>query len=285
MDENLIAGLIISILSGSVGTVWIILLIFFFPEKIDKWRGVMWGWIEDIGLLYRKANKEKIKYSVQGSISEFARDLSYELPQFNPPGIKIDWVDGVESKRAFIEDGKAVIRLRRSDRKSENIVNASLLFVSQVLLKRSVRYLTPTQKESVQLYVGYKMLEKQPEEVFDAFVDKWLFPGIETGNEKIGKYFEMFKKIDQSQFFLPIFLQELVYMGDKVFGRKRDGSVAKEVDGALGFLDLHASGKIGEKLDEAYYNGDACRFAIMIVGWSRNIDDYNDPQKLDHRLR
>ena len=125
----------------------------------------------------------------------------------------------------------------------------------------------------MELYVGYKMLERQPEDVFDAFIDKWLYFGIEKGNEKIGMYFEKFRNIDQSQFFLPIFLQELVFMGDKVFGHKRDDTIAKEVDGALEFLEIYSSRIIGEKTDRPYYNGETCRFAIMIVGMTANIDE------------
>ncbi len=259
---------------GSLGTTGLIAFaMLFYPEKVDKWRGLIWGGIENLGLMYKQANKAKIRYSIQGDIGEFANHLGNELPQFAPPGVKIEFVDTVGDKKVFIENGKAIIRLRRDDTNSENTVNACLLYVSQVLLRKSVRYLSPTQRESVELYVGYKMLERQSEEVFDVFVDKWLFPGIEKGNEKVSSYFEKYKKIDQSRFFTPIFLQELVYMGDKVFGKKRDDSVMKEVDGALDFLDVHASRKIGQRMDQLYFNGEVCRFAIMIVGWSRNIDD------------
>lgn len=268
---------------GALGTGGVIaFLLILFPEKVEKWQAIVWGWIEKAGLLYHRANKEKIRYSVQGHVSEFARDLGYELPQFNPPGIKIDWVEEATSRKAFIEDGKAVIRLRRNDPNNENIVTACLLFVSQILLRRSIRYLSPTQKESVELYVGYKMLERQPEEVFDIFVDKWLYPGIEKENKKVSVYFDRFRYIDQAQFFLPIFLQELVYMGDKVFGRKRDDTIFKEVDGALEFLELYASRKLGEKIDSPYFNGDACRFAIMIVGMMSNIDEERYDVYLKH---
>ncbi len=273
MIENIITSLIAAIVGATGATGLFVILIFLFPGKVEKWQAIIWGWIESAGLLYKTANKEKIRHSIQGNVSEFTRDLSLELPQFNPPGVKIEWVEQVASRKAFIENGKAVIRLRRKDPNNENTVSACLLFVSQILLHRPSRYLSPTQRQAVELFVGYKFLERQSAEVFDAFIDKWLYPGIEKGNEKTGEYFERFKIIDKSQFFLPIFLQELVYMGEKVFNRKRDDSIEKEVDRALQFLEVHSARKTGEKIDAPYFNGDACRFAIMIVGIPRNLDD------------
>lgn len=269
-----IGNLIFAAIVSAVGTGGLIfVLLFLYPEKVEKWQALIWGWIEALGILYKKANKEKIRHSIQGDVSEFANDLSLELPQFNPPGIKIEWVEEVESRKAFIENGKAVIRLRRKDENNDNIVSACLLYVSQILLLRTGRYLSPTQREAVELFVGYKMLERQAEEVFDTFINRWLYPGIEKNNEKISTYFDRFRIIDTAQFFLPIFLQELVYMGDKVFNRKRDDSIIKEVDGALQFLEIHAARKLGEKIESPYYNGDACRFAIMIVGLTMNVNE------------
>ncbi len=286
MPDNIISEtikLIVAAIVGAAGTGGLIfVLLFLFPEKVEKWQAIIWGWIEATGILYKKANKEKIRHSIQSDVSEFATGLSLELPQFNPPGVKIEWIEEAGNRKAFIENGKAVIRLRRKDQNNENIVSACLLYVSQILLNRTGRYLSPTQREAVELFVGYKFLERQAEEVFDTFIDRWLYPGIEKGNEKISGYFERFRIIDSSQFFLPVFLQELVYMGDKVFNRKRDDSIEKEVDGALQFLEKHAARKLGEKVESPYFNGDACRFAIMIVGLSMNVEDERYEVYLKH---
>ena len=45
---------------GSIGaTSLVVFALLFYPEKVDKWRGLIWGGIENLGLLYKKANKEK----------------------------------------------------------------------------------------------------------------------------------------------------------------------------------------------------------------------------------
>lgn len=254
------------------GTLFAILLVLY-PEKIEKWQAIPWGLVEKAGLLYKRASKERIRHSIQGRVSSFARNLGYRLPEFNPPRIRIDWVDEKVDRKAFLDQGKAVIRLRRQDPNNENVATACMFFVSQILLRKAGRYLSPTQKQSVELYVGYRMLQEEQEEVLDVFVDRWLYPGIEESNEKVSQYFDRYQAIDQAEFFLPIFLQELVYMGEKVFGKKRDGSIVQEVDGALQFLEVYASRRIGEKTDRPYFNGNTCCFAIMIVGISANIEE------------
>lgn len=253
--------------AGVLGTVFVFaILLLLYPEKVEKWQGILWGWVEQGGLLYKRASKERIRHSIQGRVSSFVRNLGHRLPEFDPPAVRIEWVDEKVDRKAFLDEGKAVIRLRRQDPNNENIATACMVFVSHILLRKARRYLSPTQRQSVELYVGYKMLQEEKEEVVDAFVDRWLYPGIEESNEKVAQYFDRYQAIDQAEFFLPIFLQELIYVGEKVFGKKRDEIIVHEVDGALQFLEIHASRCVGEKIDRPYFNGKTCRFAIMIVG-------------------
>lgn len=269
--------------AGATGAVLLfVFFLLFHPEKIEKWQAIIWGWIESAGILYRRASKERLRHSIQGTVSGFTRHLAFELPQFDPPKVKIEWIQPSASKKAFIDQGKAVIRLRRDDPNNENIVTACLMFISQILLRKSVRYLSPTQRDAIELFTGFKMLAREAPEVYDSFVDKWLYPGIEKCNEKVYEYFEKFRLIDQSEYFVPVFLQELVFLGDKVYGRRRDDTIIHEVDGAIHFLEVYASRKLGERTDRPSFDGEACRFAIMIIGMSVNVDQERYDIYLNH---
>jgi len=270
---------------GVLGAVFAFLLILlFFPEKIEKWQEIIWGWVDRIGLRHKNANKRKIRHSIQHRVMKFANNIGYNLPDFNPPALKIDWVDEGTDKKAFMENGEAVLRLRRDDPNNDNVATACMLYVSSILLRKTRRFLSPTQKESVELFIGYKILQED-EEAMDVFIDKWLYPGIEKGNEKVSTYFDRYRFIDQSAFFMPIFLQELIYLGEKVFGRKRDDSLIQEVDGALKFLEIYSARIIGERIDQPYFNGNYCRFGIMIIGISSYVDDERYDIYLDHIKR
>jgi len=268
---------------GAVSTAGLTLfLVLFFPEKVEKWLAIFWSWIERLGLLYRYASKERIRHDIQGSVSQFSKALGYELPDFTPPQVKIEWVADAKDRRAFLESGKAVIRLRRTDPDQENIATASMLFVSRILLRKARRYLSPSQREAVELFVGFRMLESQASEVYDHFVDRWLYPGLEKGNPKIDDYFRRFHHIDEAELFVPVFLQELLFMGEKVFARRRDDAIFAEVDNALQFLEVYANRRLGEKTERPSFNGEACRFAIMIVGMAHNIGDERYEVYLKH---
>lgn len=286
MSEELVPGILKVLFPAGLGvlgtTTTILILLLLYPEKIEKWLEIIWGWIESLGILYKRANKQKIQHSIQTRVTGFAKKLGYSLPEFDAPAVKIDWVDEKIDKHAFMEGGKAVIRLRRQDLNNENVVTACMVYVSNILLRKTGRYLSPTQKESLELYVGYKILQEQDEEALDEFVNNWLFHGIEESNPKVDDYFNRYRTLDQAEFFIPIFLQELIYLGEKVYGRKRDDNLIQEVDGALQFLEVHALRRLGENVERPYYNGNMCRFGIMIIGRLPNIADERHDVYLRH---
>lgn len=241
----------------------------------------IWGCLEKLGIFVKKANKAKIKYTVQGRLIKYSFALSEKLPDYSAPGIKVEWVDENTSRKAFIENGVAVIHLRREEPNNENIVAGTMTYISEIVLRKSRRYLAPSQIKAVELFVGYKLLNDD-EDIQDSFVESYLVPAINDGNAKTSDYFDRFKNIDSRNFFNPIFLQEILYLGEKVFGKKKEDSIYKEVDGALDFLEMYASRKIGEKVDQPYFDGSTCKFAIMIVGLKKNVELDNHEIYLDH---
>lgn len=263
-----------------VGAVYIIYSLFFTDHLLSIF-GKIWGFIEKLGICVKKANKAKIKYTIQGKLLNYSFALSKILPDYFAPNIKVKWVDENTSRKAFIENDVAVIRLRKDEPKNENIVAGTMIYISEIILRKPKRYLAPSQNKAVELFIGYKLLHDE-EEILDSFVESYLYPGVNEGNEKIGDYFTRFKYIDSSNFFIPIYLQEILYLGEKVYGKKREDSIYQEVDGALDFLEMYASKKIGEKIDQPYFDGNTCKFAIMIVGRKENVQQDNHELYLDH---
>lgn len=254
---------------GTAGLILFIVIVF--PGILNKTISSYWALIEKIGILYSKANKGKIKYSIQGKISDFSFELYDKLPEFQAPAIKVEWIDQNVTRKAFIENNVAVIKLCRDDPKNENLVNGTMLYVSDILLRKSGRYLSQSQKNAVELFVGYKLLGKEREDVLNSFVDSYLYPGINAKNPKISDYFDRYKNIDEFNFFIPIYLQEIIYLGEKVFGKRREDYIYKEVDDSLSFLEMYASRRIGEKVDQNCFDGNTCKFSIMIVGMKEKV--------------
>jgi len=258
-------------LVGSGSTVTIVFfVIFLFPEKVDQWRAIFFRSLETLGIWRDYANKQMTKYAIQGEVSRFSKEVAWELSEFDPPPVEIRWAEQNLDRKAFLDNGRVIIRLRKEDPNSENLATACMYYVSHTVTHKAARYLSPTQRDAVELFVGYKIVERVGKDVFDVFVSNWLYPGIEKANAKVGEYFESFLVIDDAKLFFPIFLQELVYLGDKVFARTRNDGIVAEIDHAIGFLEALAKRRVGEEI-ETFCNGSHCRFAFVIVGASRKI--------------
>jgi hypothetical protein len=82
---------------------------------------------------------------------------------------------------------------------------------------------------------------------------------------KVAVYVDDYSVIDGGGLFFSLFLQELGYLGSKVFGKRRDDLIHKEVNNLIDFLKPIAKRKIGDDND-LNFSGDYCRFGLVIVG-------------------
>jgi len=250
---------------GGSGPLVLLLLLLLWPEKIETWSALLWRFLNQLRILYHIANKRYIKHDIQGRVNEFTRRLAREVPTFRPLGIKVEWISASTTKQSFIDDGKVVVRLKREDNNNYNFVQASMLFISQSLLLKAKRYISQSQKEAADLFTGMKLFESEKGEVVDVFISDWLFPKIGDSESKVAGYFRRYELIDRSGLFFPVYLQELNFLGEKVFGKRRDDLIIREVDDLIDFLENYAKRVIGQDI-ELRFEKPHCRFAIMIVG-------------------
>lgn len=263
MDEILKAVLYIFAGLGSAGIILLFLLLN--PEKIEKWSALLWRLIEKLKILGDKATKQRIKLDIQGRVNEFAKDISKKVPHFETDKVRIDYVGNELTRDAFFQNDEIIIRLRRDDSEEQNFVHATYLFISTSLLFKLKRYLSPSQRQALDLYVSMIFFQDQKPSVVDKFLEYYLHPYTQNKSSKIALYFNRFGKIDGGRLFFPIFIQELDFLGKMVFGKRKDQLIIQEVDGLTEFLEPIATRKIGEEND-LDYQGKYCRFAIMIIG-------------------
>ena len=149
------------------------------------------------------------------------------------------------------------------------------MFVSTGLLYQVKRYLSQSQRKAVDLYTTTNLLEREKPGVKGYFLDNYLHPELADANSKIARFFDAFAKIDKGGYFYPVLLQELDFLGQKVFGARKDDQIISEVNSLIEFLEPIASRQIGgeENLD---FRQQYCRFAIMIVGRSYKLTPEGD---------
>lgn len=137
--------------------------------------------------------------------------------------------------------------------------------MSGALLFKAKRYLSQSQRESIDLFVTAKLVEVEKPSAKGIFLDQYLHPRTKDPKSKVASYLDDYAIIDHSALFFPLFVQELHFLGEKVFGRRREDLVRKEVNGLISFLKPIARRKIGDEGDLTY-PGHYCRFGLVIIG-------------------
>ncbi|MBU4251791.1 MAG: hypothetical protein KKC39_02845 [Candidatus Omnitrophica bacterium] len=259
----------------------VLVLIFLNPEKAEIWASKFWRLVR---FIWKGAEKKYIAHDIQGHVNDFNKKLVGEIHNYESTAIKIKWIEQEETESSFLKDNALIIRLRKSEDQNKNFVLATMTFISQVVLKKAKRYISPTQKESIDLYVAKKFFDKEKPGIVDQFLEDFLIPKTE-GSKKVSEYFDKYSLIDKVGLFLPVFIQELNYLGNKVFGKKREDVIVSEVNGLIDFLKDYSERELGQ--EKSYmFNGRYCRFGVMIVAksWKVLVGNINPYLKYAEKL-
>jgi hypothetical protein len=77
---------------------------------------------------------------------------------------------------------------------------------------------------------------------------------------------EKYEIIDKVGLFFPILVQELTFIGEKIFYKFKTSDIIKEVSAFIDFLKNYAERKIGEERLPKNFTGVYCRCGIVIIG-------------------
>ena len=233
-----------------------------FPEKAEIASGQFYRFLR---CCYKGAEKRYIAHDTQGRVNDFVNNfLTKEIKDFSPVNLKLVWTSETFSKETFLKDNTFIVRMRKSDNQNQNIVNASMFFIAYNVLSKAKKYISIRQKESIDLFVAKKLFEREKECLMSQFVQDYLIE--KTNDEKIGSFFEKYHYIDTAGLFFPVFIQEMHFLGEKVFAQRKNETICKEVNGLIEFLDKYSLRKIGDKSVDSKFNGSYCKFGMMIVG-------------------
>lgn len=249
----------------------ILLILFFFPGKVEKWSVMLW---KIVYFLIKKGERKIVAHDIQARVNEFSKSLKKEIVNFEPVGISIQWIIEKETPAQFFKENKLIIRMRQHADQNKNFVYASMIFVSKTLLKKTKNYLSPSQRESIDLFVGKKLFEKEKPQVADQFFDDY-FSTKALSSDKIMDLVEKYEIIDKVGLFFPVLVQELTFLGEKVFYKPRSEKIITEVQKLVNFLQKYADREVGEEEIPQNFKGAYCRCGIVIIAkrFKREIGD------------
>lgn len=266
MEESF-AREIVHLLVGTSPALLVVILalLIFFPEKIEKWSALLWRLISAFARGWQFVRRKYVKHDLQGRVNDFVRRKLKGVPGVFDAKLELQWVDPNEARSTLLAEGKIILRLRSTDPEDHNFVHASYLFVTASLLPRAKRYLSGKQREALDLFVTSKLLKEEKPHVVGFFLDEYLHPKLQQPQSRLGSLLNDFEVVDDNGLFFPVFVQELEFIGDKVFGRRKDTMIAGEVNDLVEFLKHVAEREIGD-IGDLDFEKSYCRCSIMLIG-------------------
>lgn len=265
IDINIIipVGLGGTLLGGGV-----VAYCFTHPEVIEK---ILSYFFKAIKYLFKCADKQYVKYNIQSNINNYICKLNKKVPNLDAQQVKVEWIDENITPEQFLKSGALVLRMHRSSNQNKNIVNATYTYVSSEVIKKAKTYLAPYQKEAIDLFVSYRALEKAGHDIMDAFVQNYLRTGLQK--DAVDALYAKFDKIYTSGLFFPVFITEMTFLGEKIFGKGVNKNlIYKEVNDLVSFLLSLSARHTGEE-SCMEHQGEYSKFAIRIVGKQAKIEN------------
>lgn len=242
----------------------LVLYTMFFPDKAEKFYALLWKFVT---IFYKNAEKKYIAHDIQSKVNDYLNNyLSKEIHGFKPSNIKLEWVDENQTADHFKKNGRIILKMSKSKNQEKNLVNAAMIFIAENVLYKAKKYISPKQRESIDVFVAKKFFEVEQKDYLNQFVDDFLQDS--ASDDKINDLLYKYKTIDENGLFYPVFVQEMIFLGEKVFANNYPKSeIYKEVSELITFLNNFASRKTGEIIENKFV-GRYCKFGIMIVGES-----------------
>ncbi len=248
------------------------------PEQFEKLVALIAKFFKFVS---RRFDYSYIKYDLQGKINDYLKKVSKRVKHIDIKKINIKWVNPEhQDETDYIKNGQLIIRLKKGENQNENIVKASMAFISHAFLKKAKSYIAQYQRESMDLFACYDLLKEEKSEILDQFVQDFMKKKMD--NQKIADFFEKYVDIDEAGIFYPVLVQELTFLGEKVFAKKRDAQkIHKEVRDVVNFLYQYSHRKLSEN-NVNDFSGEYCQFGIRIIGRSIVINSQGERVYINH---
>jgi hypothetical protein len=92
---------LLAALAGMVSLPVLLLVLFLiYPEKVEKW----WAIILKVLVRFRaQLHRRQVTHELQGRVNDFVRRMRKAITGFDPPKLRVEWVEPGETRKAFVD--------------------------------------------------------------------------------------------------------------------------------------------------------------------------------------
>lgn len=258
------------IFAGGSGTTLLVVLFLLikYPDRVQTWIGIL---SRVFNYIFKKSEYFSIKWEIEGKLNTFAGNLETDggVPYSR---LAIKWTGRDEEEEIAFEDGQTIIVMRDRNHRNKNFVHAAYFYTSEILLKNTKRKLPKHLKTSINLYSTQKIIQQENKAALNQFINDYLIPNVDQ-NDKIKEYIERFNKIETIGLYFPVLIQELTYLGNKVYLSTQTEKIIKEVELLIQFLETWSEREIGQITQEEFTGSfTKCSIKIVASQYSRTND-------------
>ncbi|MFA5145342.1 MAG: hypothetical protein WC723_05000 [Candidatus Omnitrophota bacterium] len=226
----------------------------------------------------RRENLQKIYIAsdIQNKINTFTNSVSREIGEKEKCKVKIEWVDK-ESKESFFKDDKLIIRMDYKDNMHRNLSLATLVFVSESLIRKTRPYIDKTLNNAIDLMVTKKILEEEAnEQEKDYYNNVFMFPQLENSKElrDVCKNIEF---MGQKGYFTRLFLRELKFLGESLQGSLPTDEVKNEVNDFMKYIVILSNSPLVQEgghflaPEEFRFERRYLKIRVILFAWIGNV--------------
>ena len=206
-----------------------------------------------------KSIHTKLKIETNGTTS--IDRLNKVVPELNLPELAIEWVKPDEHGKIRLEPGKAIALLKYDKDNTQNIINATSIYVQNTLLNKTKPFLDSGIKKAVDFAIIREFLSKTPQK--DYIVSLY----VDTCTEDFYRYGDAFNKVTKVEdegLLARVLLREYAVWGNKLVGRIRNEDLVNESKSFLDFIYNIASRDFDE-LTPLVFNDATLKVAVLLV--------------------
>ncbi len=213
------------------------------------------------------ADKHYIVNHLEGKVGKGIKEISQKVDGLEADGIKVTFVRNAV-RETFIKDRVLLMRIQKKDNHEENLANIAYLY-SEHLYSRIHPSLNRIQKEGIELYTAKSILKSGGTEGLRHLDEQYYRPLI-ARHPNLQTLLNQLEAIDNKGLFYSMFIQEMVFLGEKTMFRQNIRGVHEEVARFIQFLVDFANRPRGDATVEKNFHGANIKVSIVLVAVREN---------------